>query len=140
MHQEPEKILVLEFTPIVVLAQGDTLQLQYTSLWTPTPNGIIPPSNHIPGNGCSSSFGGDLVFLSNSSIVGASISDAQTVDPGDNGEIFNVTFVIEMANTTSPFQPLMSIGSNSIPTPITYFSVIASSLDTLVNNTIIQWD
>ncbi len=74
---------------------GDSVTLNLTSLWAPSPNGVVPPDGHIPGDGCASAFTQDLVFVNVSAVGGAVLASAHTSEAGDQGELWNVTMVVQ---------------------------------------------
>eukprot|EP00759_Apiculatamorpha_spiralis_P058349 PhF_6_TR9183/c0_g1_i1/m.14325/K22078/PGGHG, ATHL1; protein-glucosylgalactosylhydroxylysine glucosidase len=98
-HRTIQNVLVLEIDLVSTLQNNETqLEIQLTSLWAPNGNGVVPPDNHIPGDGCASSFTDDLSFYSASTPIptgNATLYTAHTNILGDRGEVWNVSFVVQ---------------------------------------------
>jgi hypothetical protein len=131
-HRQRKNVLIVEFEILTTLSDNDMLTLNVESLFAPTASGRIPPSGHIPGDGCAGSLTKDLNFNTNSTLNQATVFEANTISPGDYGEFWNVTLIVELINATSSllFLPQSKSGSSQIKT---YISVIATSLDSLTS-------
>jgi len=134
MHRVHQNVGVMEIVPLASIANNDQLSLSYTSLWSPTGNGVVPVNGHIPGDGCAGGYPIDLDILS-SSIDPSSefmITNARTNSPGDDGELWNITLIVELYNMNGTIT--FTNNNGNIPAPLTFLTVVGTSLDTNLIN------
>ena len=127
-HRTRKNVLLLE---VEVLAPGlppaDSLLLNLTTLWAPTPGG--GGSGRVPGDGCAGPLTQDITFLGNATVDGsnATVFDARTTRPGDAGELWNISFVVELTAASTLVQ---FTGESSTPL-LQFITVVSTSLDGL---------
>ena len=126
-HRARRNVMVveLELLGAAPLQPGDALTLNLETLFAPAPGGRVPPSGHVPGDGCAGGLTEDLLFSPANATVGrALLFDAVTTRPGDLGELFNVTMAVEFYNATA--SAAFSSGGARV---ITFLAAVATSLD-----------